>query len=245
MVEVSLTKGQVALIDDEDAERVLRHRWYVVRNEKGRRYYAYRNARRKRGYRTVSMHRFILNAPPGAQVDHINRDGLDNRRSNLSLATASQNHWNSGRQINNKTGFKGVYWCKKDKRFRAVIKRYGAQRCVGGFSTAIEAARAYDAAARLLFGEFARLNFPNEVHHIDAQTAAHLVARDSPEWTPKQRQHPVLNGAANGRAKLTDEQVKNIRMDYAVGADSKQLATKRNVSRSTIYRVVLGKTYRQ
>jgi hypothetical protein len=244
MVEVPLTQGKVALIDDEDAERVIRYKWHARWDAKGRRYYAVRQTQRKRKPYALSMHRFILNAPPDAQVDHINRDGLDNRRSNLRLATANQNHWNSGRQINYRTGFKGVYWSKKDKRFRAAIKRYGAVRGIGSFGTAIEAARVYDAAARLLFGEFARLNFPNEVHQLDPQVAERLVSRDSQRWTPR-RSGGILKGAANGRAMLTSEQAKAIREDHANGDESKQLAAKYNVSRSTIYRIVKCETYNQ
>jgi hypothetical protein len=240
MIEVPLTQGKVALIDDEDAERVLRYEWRAAWHAGARRYYVKRRTRRKGGPRHIWLHRFILDAPPGVEVDHINRDGLDNRRANLRFATPAENQWNSGRRIDNRTGFKGVYWNKRKKQFRAQIKRHGVQRCIGDFTTAIEAARAYDAAARLLFGEFARVNFPNEVHQLDPQVATHLINRDSPDWMPAR----PLRGAANGRARLTDEQVEEIRKAHASGSGYKQLEASYGVSRLTIYRILAGKTYR-
>ncbi|MCI0392234.1 MAG: HNH endonuclease [Acidobacteria bacterium] len=176
MIEVPLTKGQVALIDDEDAERVLAHNW-CARKDRGI-WYAVRTYRRGQGTAYMLMHRLILNAPPGMETDHINRNGLDNRRLNLRLVTTSQNQWNRARNFNNQTGFKGVCWHKRRKKFYAKTQQHGVALHIGSFDTAIEAARAYDATTRLLRGEFARVNFPNEVHQLDPQTVARLLNLD-------------------------------------------------------------------
>ena len=104
------------------------------------------------------MHRLLL---PETEVDHKSGDGLDNRRSNLRSATRSQNQANKFKKENTSSRFKGVYQRRNYRRFRAHIRVHGEEIHVGDFDSEIEAARAYDAAARKYHGEFARLNFPN------------------------------------------------------------------------------------
>ena len=162
MAEVPLTQGKVALIDDEDAERVLAHKWFARFDRSSGRWYVMRKVQRNHKSQSVLLHRFILIAPDGSQVDHVNQNPLDNRRSNLRLATNSQNQQKKGRHRANKAGFKGVCWHKGRKAFQAQIKCGGARHHLGLFTTAEDAARAYDAAAALLHGEFARFNFPEE-----------------------------------------------------------------------------------
>lgn len=94
--------------------------------------------------------------PPGMDVDHINRDKLDNRPENLRLATTAQNRANIGKQRNNSTGYKGVFLDKG--KFRAKIKSNGTQRFLGSYGTAEAAAAAYDNAALAAFGEYAMTN---------------------------------------------------------------------------------------
>lgn len=108
----------------------------------------------------VPLHRVIMLAPKGSCVDHINGDKLDNRFENLRLCTREQNNYNYPRQKNNTTGYKGVHFHKKNKRFMARVGRGGYLGC---FSTAEEAAKAYNKAAISRFGEFARLNAVGEV----------------------------------------------------------------------------------
>ena len=91
---------------------------------------------------------------PHDQVDHINRDKLDNRWANLREATNSTNAVNRGLQANNRTGFRGVSYHKRDQVFRARVKVNGVERQVGQFATAIEAASARDRAMRAHFGDF-------------------------------------------------------------------------------------------
>jgi hypothetical protein len=162
MTEVPLTQGKVALIDDEDAPRVLAHKWTLLTINRDSKvtYYARRSVQTKTRQRSVLLHRFILNAPSGMQVDHINLDGLDNRRANLRLATNAQNHCNIPSRPS-RFGFRGV---ESPKRFNggygARIKVNGEIVRIGPFKTAEEAARAYDLLAKHYHGEFATLNFP-------------------------------------------------------------------------------------
>lgn len=157
MREVPLSHGYVALVDDEDYERVAAHRWRAHINTRSRSIYAVRT---ERG-RTVWMHRFILGlGQDGPRVDHRNGNGLDNRRRvNLRPATRSENARNkkpqSGRAL------KGICRSKRNKThpWSAAINVESKPIFLGTFTTPIEAARAYDRAAVQLHGEFARLNF--------------------------------------------------------------------------------------
>jgi hypothetical protein len=101
----------------------------------------------------------LMLAPDGMDVDHINGDGLCNLRENLRLCTHSENLHNRGKQINNTSGYKGVYFHKQSKKFTAKIRLEGKTTSLGYYDSPIEAAQAYDAKAREIFGEFARTNF--------------------------------------------------------------------------------------
>ncbi len=97
---------------------------------------------------------------PNKEIDHINRDKTDNRISNLRMATRSQNAINKQKPENNSSGFKGVVWCKKDKKWTSKIGKDGKSVGLGRFNDKTVAARAYDTAAHKLYGEYAVLNFP-------------------------------------------------------------------------------------
>lgn len=105
----------------------------------------------------VLMHRLIAGACPGEFVDHINGDGLDNRRDNLRICRKQQNEFNTKRRSDNTSGFRGV--CRaRGRKFRAYIVKDGRQYSLGQFDDPVEAAKAYNSKAVELFGEFARLN---------------------------------------------------------------------------------------
>lgn len=105
----------------------------------------------------VLLHRFLLDAPKDRHVDHINGDGLDNRRSNLRLATHSQNLWNQRRRKDNRSGLKGASFIKKYGRWQAQIKTFGKKKHLGYFDTAEEAHAAYCTAAEIYHREYTRV----------------------------------------------------------------------------------------
>lgn len=155
---IPLSGGYVALVDITDlATLAAMGAWHAVPS--GRTVYAARNDRRGDRYATVRMHNVITGL---SYVDHVNGDGLDNRRSNLRPATHGQNMANKRRYRNNTSGFKGVTWHGQRERWQARLWSDGKQHYLGLHDTAEAAARAYDEAASSLFGTFARLNFPKE-----------------------------------------------------------------------------------
>lgn len=157
-ISIPLTQGKFALIDEDDFEIVSRHKWSLaVRTEShSKREYAQAFVDGK----MVLMHRLIIGANPGEIVDHVCGDGLDNRRSNLRKATPSENNQNQPMQGHNPWGFKGV--SPNKNRWRARIRLNGNEIHLGTFDTREQAAHAYDDAARQLYGQFGRFNFPQE-----------------------------------------------------------------------------------
>lgn len=149
---IQLTKGKVAIVDDADYEWLSQWKWCTVWD--GKRWYAARRVWKQT--KAIYMHRAILNAPNGTNVDHKDGDGLNNTRENIRVCSHSQNLMNRGKTANNKSGFKGVSPYKRYGKYRASIK----SQTIGYFNTAEEAAHAYDEAAKKYFGEFANLNFP-------------------------------------------------------------------------------------
>jgi len=150
---IALTQNQNAIVDAKDYEWLNQWLWYA--HKEGGCFYAVRMEGRKMVY----MHRRIMGEPT-CLVDHVRvRETLDNRRSNLRLATKQQNNWNCGHNRKNTSGYKGVAWHKGDKRWRAYVKVDGQQKFIGNFMSREDAANARDDAARKLFGEFATMNF--------------------------------------------------------------------------------------
>lgn len=157
-MRINLPCGRVALVDDADRDLLAGHTWYS--NKGANTYYAYAD-KVCAGVRVrTRMHRLVMAAPDHLEVDHINGNGLDNRRQNLRLATRAQNAANRpippGR-------YRGVTPIKGRPKFVANIRVNFKQIYLGEHSTPEDAARAYDAAALKHFGEFARLNFPEAV----------------------------------------------------------------------------------
>lgn len=149
---VPLSQGKFALIDADDVDVIGSRNWHAVKDDVA--YYAFSSDK-------TALHNAIMGKRDGFVVDHINGDGLDNRKSNLRFATMSQNQWNSRIPKSNKTGFKGVRfanWAGGSKKWRAGIHVSGHHKSLGYFESPELAAQAYDDAAIKYFGEFAKLN---------------------------------------------------------------------------------------
>ncbi len=159
MKEITLSHGLVTLVDDEDFETLKQYSWWAHPN--GHTRYALRHVYEGDRRTTIGMHRQIMNAPKGAVVDHMNHNGLDNRRENLRICTPAENGRNSRPHSQSKSSrFKGVYWNTKVRKWRAEIQVDCARIYLGTFNNEFEAANAYDHAAMRCHGEFAWLNFP-------------------------------------------------------------------------------------
>jgi hypothetical protein len=157
MKEIPLTQGQVALVDDEDYERISAHPWYARLDPDTRSYYALRNMTFEGKRVTQRMHREVMGLGYGdpLKVDHrVSGNTLDNRKSNLRLANDQQNTHNARRRKDNTSGFKGVHFIKGWK-YRARIQVNGKRIVLGDRATPEAAYELYVAAARELHGEFA------------------------------------------------------------------------------------------
>ncbi len=158
--EIPLTQGKVAIVDDEDYERLMEYKWcysstigYAVSR-------TYVGGKKK----VLLMHRFILNAPPDKVTDHINHNKLDNRKSNLRICSSSENNRNMPiNRANNKSGYRGVYWSKSRKKWIANIRFNNKPIYLGIFDNKHDAARMYNFWAVDLFGEYANLNVIKDV----------------------------------------------------------------------------------
>lgn len=158
---LELSQGYVVVVDAEDHQWLSAFKWCAQVVRGGRLVYAMRSDYTNGKQRTVLMHREILWAMPGEQADHVNGDTLDNRRSNLRIATVSENQHNMGSHREVGTSIlKGVSWDSRRGKWLARISLDGKKRHLGYFEREGHAAHAYDAAARELFGEYACLNFP-------------------------------------------------------------------------------------
>ncbi len=154
MIEILLTQGKVALIDDEDYELVSQYKWYA-HNRHG---YWYATHTDNKNKKVISMHRLIMGVPKEKLVDHQNRNTLDNRKENLRICTRSQNLMNQKR-VNGTSKYKGVFWYKRHSKWNAYISFNKKRLHLGYFENEIDAAKAYDKKAKELFGEFALSNF--------------------------------------------------------------------------------------
>lgn len=180
-----LKRGYVALVDDEDYGRVAQFKWYarVAKTKTVLRVYAVHMEESRGKRQQIAMHRFITGSP--VRLDHKDANGLNNQRHNLRPATTSQNAANKRLSIG-RSKFKGVSWSKSNGNWTVRITLNGVRRALGSFDKDDEttAALVYDYAARKLFGEFARCNFPDIAEppsfasEIDARlVAAHVYRR--------------------------------------------------------------------
>ena len=153
--------GLYALIDEADFELVSQYQWYPSWCN-GKLYAAAYGGGGRAHPQTLRMHRLVTGAAKGQQVDHVNGDGTDNRRCNLRLSTQSQNMANI-RKLAGTSRYKGVHWDQDRGKWMARVRIGGIAKNLGRFDCEEDAAVAYDDAAYREFGEFAHLNFPEEV----------------------------------------------------------------------------------
>lgn len=162
MKEIPLTQGQVALVDDADYDWLMTMKWHAWRPRRTGIFYARTSFWSPRPG-TKCMHQYLVDTPAGMEIDHIDRNGLNNQRHNLRAVPRWVNLTNRGMNRRNSSGFRGV--CRSDgcESWRAQLSVQGKSLHLGNFPTPEEAARAYDAAAIEYRGEYTLLNFPEEV----------------------------------------------------------------------------------
>jgi hypothetical protein len=156
--------GLFAIVDEEDYERVSRHRWHPIKSR--RTFYVGTNIRAAEGHKHFLLHRFIMGFPDGVLVDHIDGNGLNCVRGNMRPANDQQNAANRRLPSNNTSGYKGVFWDGISGKWSARIKVNQEQIALGLYDTAREGAIAYDMMARKYFGAYAHLNFPDEQNEV-------------------------------------------------------------------------------
>ena len=154
MKKIKLSQGKYALLDDDDYEIISKNKWFLGIDGYARRNFYMSNG--KQG--AILMHRQIMNPIKGMDVDHINHNTLDNRRSNLRIVTRSQNQMNSSSRKNSTSKYKGVFWHKRDCKWVSQIRMNGKLKSLGYFNKETDAAFAYNVKAKELFGEFCYLN---------------------------------------------------------------------------------------
>ena len=151
---ISLTQGQVAIVDAADYDWLTQWNWCAHWNKDTETFYA----RRRSGNGLIGMHTAILNAPAGFMPDHIDGDTLNNRRGNLRIASHKQNQQNKGAQVNSQTSLRGIYPHRNTGRFVAQITRSGKKKHIGVFDTREAAIAARDTETQSLPGDYYRLS---------------------------------------------------------------------------------------
>lgn len=166
-VEIDVGHGRKAVVNEADYSTIDKYTWGAAKSKGGQIWYAQTNIKRKNGkYSPVQMHKLIVpDVPSGMVRDHVNGNGLDNRRKNIRICEPKHNSRNQQAHRDKKhSRYKGVAIMPGNRTrpwFARIIVDY-KQIYLGWFGTEIEAARAYDGGARQYFGEYARVNFPGD-----------------------------------------------------------------------------------
>ena len=179
MKKVQLTQNKFTIVDDGDYEYLNKYNWYVAKSKYS--YYAAFDRRNKKINKTIYLHRIIMNCPDGKFIDHINGNGLDNRKENLRICNKSQNSGNSKLRTDNTSGIKGVSWDKRNKKWVVRIKMDGKHKFLGYFSNKYYAKNVYEKVAKGYFGEFyldgirkKDIKLDNEINNIKLEKKERL-----------------------------------------------------------------------
>lgn len=179
--QITLSNGGFALVDAADYDRLMKYTWR--QSERG---YALRTQTEKGRASGVSMHRMLLDPPKAMMADHINGNRLDNRRCNLRIVSALQNAQNRGKNKNSVSQYKGVAWKAENGKWQARIRVNSKQHHIGLYEAEVEAAAAYNAAAILHHGNYARLNMLPENYAVNERQETCPLCHRPPE--------PVMSG---------------------------------------------------
>lgn len=155
-VFIPLTKDQTASIDLENYELIREYKWCA--NKHNNCWYAQTSKKFNNKVQKIYMHRLIMHAKKDQIIDHIDGNSLNNCRSNLRFCSHTENLYNTSARRNNKLGYKGIYWNKKEKKFRCYINVNKKNIHIGYFSTIEDAILSYNQAAQKYHKEFAKLN---------------------------------------------------------------------------------------
>lgn len=147
--KIPLTQNRFTIVDNEDYHKLIKYNWCVSSG------YATRGTNSNGHFK---MHRVIMNAKNNEEIDHIDGNRLNNQKSNLRIVTRTQNQMNRKLQKNNKSGYKGVSWCSKSKKWLSQIRINTHTKFLGYFVNKNKAAVVYNEAAMKYFGEFCNIN---------------------------------------------------------------------------------------
>ena len=160
MKAIQLTGGKVAIVDDEDFEELNRYKWHYCEG------YAIRADYSGGKRQVIRMHRVVTSAPPNFLVDHINGEGIDNRRSNLRLCTHGENQMNRDRPKSSTSGYSGVNYHRASGKWQCRVQSNGKRHDLGLFDNKHDAARMYNFWCVDLHGKFAR---PNKIKEDEGE----------------------------------------------------------------------------
>jgi hypothetical protein len=160
-LRIPLTRGKFAIVDPEDYPRLARHKWHLAKSPTGSYAVRWQCCPAKKTRKRIWMHRQVIYIPRSLLSDHVNCNSLDNRKENLRPATVSQNLCNRPkRKSKTRSKYKGLEWDRTQRKWKARIQINNRKIYLGSFNSEIDAACAYDRAAKKYHREFANLNFP-------------------------------------------------------------------------------------